>query len=326
MMFSSMFIRLAVVTLSAVFFLILVGASVRATGAGMGCPDWPKCFGRWIPPTHVSQLPENYQEIYDVHGHGIEEFNAVKTWTEYINRLIGALTGLLVLATFLMSLGYLRTDVWIPILIFGALFFTGFAAWLGKVVVEMNLAAMSVTLHLGSALAIVAFLVAGLFRTHRDLFRYPRELGAGRMRPLAWSCMGLTLIQFALGAQVRGRVDEISELLGNELRDRWYLELGSWFEYHRLLAFALIVLNCWLACEVYRCARHIAPLAHTAKALALFVLFGAAFGAILYGHGFPAPLQPLHLLLAALLCGAQLYIALGAGELGHAQRRGAETG
>ena len=124
------------VTLIAVYVLILVGGIVRSTGSGMGCPDWPKCFGMWIPPTDESQLANTYKEDFveyrrnknikfaaylDVMGFEEKaeqvrndqsiltetEFNVSKTWTEYNNLLIGAVIGLLIIINFLASWKFL---------------------------------------------------------------------------------------------------------------------------------------------------------------------------------------------------------------------------
>ena len=131
-----LFRKLGLVTIVAIYILVLAGGIVRSTGSGMGCPDWPKCFGMWIPPTEVSQLPDNYQEIYAAKLHGEVEFNAVKTWIEYVNRLVGALTGIVVLGVFLASFTFRKKDKWLIYLSFLAVVLIGANAALGKFVVD----------------------------------------------------------------------------------------------------------------------------------------------------------------------------------------------
>src|SRR5215217_7559273 len=103
------FRRLALNTVIVLYFLIIAGGVVRSTGAGMGCPDWPRCFGSWVPPTEVSQLPANYKELYGAKLKGEVEFNPVKTWIEYVNRLLGAFTGVMIFLTMVASLAFLKS-------------------------------------------------------------------------------------------------------------------------------------------------------------------------------------------------------------------------
>ena len=98
------FKKVSYITLIVLFLLVGLGGLVRVTESGMGCPDWPKCFGLWVPPTCECQLPDNYHEIYKDHGYPIgSNFDVVKTWIEYFNRLAGVLTGLFVMLTLYLA-------------------------------------------------------------------------------------------------------------------------------------------------------------------------------------------------------------------------------
>ena len=82
---------------SLTYLLIFIGGMVRVSGAGMGCPDWPKCFDRWIPPTNISQLPDHIDPA---------KFNIVLAWIEYSNRLFGALVGLTITIALFLAIKY----------------------------------------------------------------------------------------------------------------------------------------------------------------------------------------------------------------------------
>ena len=118
--------NLTKISLGLLYLLILAGGVVRCTGSGMGCPDWPKCFGQWVPPVEKSELPSNYKEIFKVQGKEIADFNAFKTWTEYFNRLIGVIIGFCVLAVFITSFSYAKDHKEIPIVSFFTLIILGF--------------------------------------------------------------------------------------------------------------------------------------------------------------------------------------------------------
>ena len=138
------------------FFLIFVGGLVRSTGSGMGCPDWPKCFGQYVPPRDISQLPSDYKTQFAVNGKEIADFDAFKTWTEYVNRLVGVVIGILILLTIVFAYPYVKTQnkkvFWLSFLAF---ILVGLEGWIGAKVVATDLAVGMITIHMLLALAIV---------------------------------------------------------------------------------------------------------------------------------------------------------------------------
>lgn len=287
--------RMTAAAVAAVYFLILVGASVRASGAGMGCPDWPTCFGRWVPPTHESQLPGDYQEIYADLGYAETRFNAVKTWTEYLNRLTGAAVGLMILAAAALSWPLRRVDRGVFLASAGAFLLVCLQGWLGAMVVRSNLLPGMVTAHMMMAMAIVAVLLFALERARRG----PAGFAVGpRLEKWLWALLAMVALQMVLGTQVREMTDLIRQAQGEALRARW-IEAMPWFFYvHR--SFSALVLLTGL-CLAWLLPRDAGPARRLGLAAAPAA--AAATGAALGHLGMPAAAQPLHLLAAAALFG-----------------------
>jgi len=316
--------RMAWTTLAAVYFLILVGASVRASGAGMGCPDWPTCFGQWIPPTSEAQLPSNYQEIYANLGYADTRFNVIKTWTEYMNRLTGVTIGLLILLTALFAWFCRQHDSSIFKASVAAFLMVGFQGWLGAQVVSSNLQPGMITLHMLMALAIVGTLLFALAQARRGIMAaQPVTSIDPRFERWLTIVLVLTVLQVAMGTQVREMTDVIRAAQGEELRSSW-IEAMPWFFFvHRSFSALVLFANLRFAHLLIKSLGWQHSLTRLTLVMIAVIGFSIISGATLGHLGMPALVQPAHLLAAALLFGLQFLIWM---SYRHARDSSAATG
>jgi len=306
---SARFRRIGTLTLAAVYFVILAGGIVRASGAGMGCPDWPTCFGQWVPPTAESQLPGNYHSIYAERGYADTRFNPVKTWTEYVNRLIGVSTGLLVILTLFHSRHFLRSDrtvFWLSLSVF---LLIGFQGWLGSAVVASNLRPAMITAHMVTAFLIVCLLIYAIARSQREkLATIDARALPEKFKTVLWAAMAMTLLQIAMGTQIRESVDAISLAFNHGDRHLWREDFPIIFYVHRSFSSIILFTNLWLAWKVMRHIERGNLLFRFGIAPAALVVVAILTGVSLDRLGFPAFVQPVHLLLANLIFGAQFFL------------------
>ncbi len=127
---------LTAATVIGTLVLIAIGATVRTTGSGLGCPDWPLCHGQLLPPAEKTAI------------------------IEYTHRTAAAVVGVLVLATVFVTFRVHRSDRTIRVLAAAALPLLAFQAWVGKETVERELPPEVVTFHLATAMILLAILTA----------------------------------------------------------------------------------------------------------------------------------------------------------------------
>ena len=336
---SVFFRRISMVSLIAVYVLILVGGIVRSTGSGMGCPDWPKCFGMWIPPTSESELPADYKEKYVAYRQdkinrfanyierlGFTEkaatlrsdpsvnsetvFNVNKTWTEYINRLIGAFIGLLIILTLAASMKYIKKDNQVFFLSLFLLILVIFQGWIGSVVVSSNLIPWMVTFHMLLAVIIVGILIYLVYRSRRSMWGI-NDLGKKKFLNSMLIISGLLMmIQILLGTQVREEIDVIAAAFDFSSRGSWVKYLGVEFTVHRSFSIAILLSQLVILVILYRNKRIQSGLLNMANMLLGLVLAEVAAGVIMAYFGIPPYVQPVHLLVGILIVGLQFLMFL----------------
>ncbi len=301
------FRRTALLTVIAVYFLILVGGIVRASGSGMGCPDWPTCFGQLIPPTQESQLPVDYHQRYI--GYGNTEFNVIKTWTEYLNRLTGVTIGFLIFLTAWRSRIYRKEDKAIFYLSWTVFFLVGFQGWLGSTVVASNLKPVIITLHMLLALVIVAMLIYVLARSQKSVWpNLDLSVLPDKFRKMLFAAMVMTLIQVMMGTQVREAVDMIANQHSYIDRQYWRDDFPVIFYVHRSFSSLILFTNAWLAWKIYKNFDRSTLVFKVGFLLINLIVTAITAGVVMDRLGMPAIAQPIHLLMANLIFGIQFFL------------------
>lgn len=308
------FRKFAIITVIAVIFLIFVGGFVRATGSGMGCPDWPRCFGRWIPPTSIDQLPVNYQEIFGAKLKGEVEFNAIKTWTEYVNRLVGVLVGIFIFTTVILAYRtYFRTEKKIFYICLLAFVLVSFEGWLGAKVVSSELSPTLITLHMVVAVLILGLLIWAVLKSYADHTLVKGHEKKADLLFLLVMALFVTIGQIVFGTQIREGIDHAQRLLGDHNRDLWINEVKGKVVFHAVLSVIILALH-GLIFKKIKGRFEGTVLRNFALWGLILVITEIVSGTVLSLAGFPAMLQPLHLTFSVVIISIQfiLYFILNA--------------
>lgn len=289
------FQRFGYITLFCLYLLVLAGGIVRSTGSGMGCPDWPRCFGQWVPPTQASELPLNYQEIYHEKLHGEIEFNATKTWIEYLNRLLGALTGLFMAITTLLAWKEGRRTFLYTLAAFVLVMAN---AILGKYVVDSFLLPGVVTAHMLLTTGVLFFLLKALNNSAK-IYVLP-----GKVR--VWILINALIIfaQILLGTQVRENMDHVIVNLGYGAKNLWIDQLDTIYVIHRTFSWLILISHVYLW--------KLIPVGESdfmryKKGFVGLISLSLISGVIMAYIALPLGSQPIHLASSLLLLGLHMH-------------------
>ncbi len=301
----------------------------------MGCPDWPKCFDQWVPPTQESQLPENYREIHSTkRGKKIqkfaslldkiglankaeeirndksllieERFNARKTWIEYINRLLGALTGLFAVFFAVSSLQFRRTNRLKTFTAFAGLLLIGFNGWLGSIVVATNLLPGVVSVHFIFAFLAAAVIMVAVHNRFEMLFREQGVFFKG----LFLVSLGMSLVQIVLGTLVRENVDYLIKtqpsFKGNSLDETM---MGQVMLFHKLWSWVVVGFGLFV---FYQIKIKIGKSMLLRAQVIILCIWAIQFatGVVNLWYALPPISQLIHIVFGSVLFGIQMYICI----------------
>jgi cytochrome c oxidase assembly protein subunit 15 len=304
--------------------VVLAGSLVKASGAGMGCPDWPKCYGYWIPPMDEKEVVWEANKSFEsgqiiVHENKLlvandnfkasVEFDASQ-WTpykkhdyaiykpehtiiEYLNRLCGVVLGIMAILMVFYSRVYRKEKpivFWGSIIMFIIILFEGY---LGAKVVESNLKPLKISMHL-----YLAFLILIVIAFVRSRVVDPLEIEESKRKSIKkWLMASVILLcaQLVMGTNVRQTFDDLR--LSGIIRESWIDESGWLFLVHRSFSLVYAAITGVTLYFLYELkVKHFAT-----KWMLVLMLLIIATGVIMGYFEVPQFARPVHLLLSSIL-------------------------
>ena len=316
------FQKTALAALLATIFLIYVGAIVRATGSGLGCPDWPKCWGELIPPTSLDQVDFDKLNIEKFQKKNpnitketlAAEFNPVHVWVEFINRLVSLPVGLFTLATFLLSFQFLRKQTRVFIGAFSALALVITNAILGAIVVSSGLKPGVITLHMALAIILICVFVYIIYRGGERLPSVRLGSQKGLLRPVLVILFLSCVFEGIMGSQVREITDELALKYKDTPRNVWHeiLEQKSIYLFHRSFSWAILLLGIFLFAKTRKAT---GDLAQFSLKVSFGIILAQMVLGVLMSHVSVHPVvQVLHIGLSSILIVALFWLILATRE------------
>ena len=243
-MSNKFFFRSALTSTILSYLLIFVGGLVRVSGSGLGCPDWPKCFGRWVPPTNIEQIPAHIDST---------AFNIVLAWIEYGNRTLGVIVGISILLMTAIAVIYFRKNNKILFSSLLSLFLVIFNGGLGAIVVSSILNPFIVSLHMILALFLVSVLSYTTIESYKiiDTNKFTNMYLSKKISTSLILLWIFIVIEILLGTGIRTNIELIA--IDNPLLSKGELliSLNSYKYLHSILGFSLLFLSIYL-CYLFK--------------------------------------------------------------------------
>lgn len=292
------FKRFSLLATFATYLLIFVGGLVRVSGAGLGCPDWPKCFGRWIPPIRIADLPPEFDP---------NSFNFTLAWIEYINRLIGVLVGFLILIVAILAIRWYRKNSRVLVPAVTSALLVAFQGWQGGRVVASELEPLVVSVHTLIALLIVSLLVfiQRVLQSNEEL----PSFGAIQLSKHNVMLFRITLLvllaQIVIGTFVRGTIEAAYAKVPLLSAQQALHQIGHIDNLHIYIGILLAFLTAVVFLQIHRIKAILSKWSYNlAVSLLILLAVQLVVGSILLWFKLPELFQVFHLWLASLLLGA----------------------